>query len=190
MDRKARIVRFYLLLAAMLLLGLWEPAWWFGLMPIAFFQGGCPCCGITCTCCDPTSTSATFQVDIGGFTNDTCTVCASYNGSFLVINPGPIYNGGTLWTCAWDVLLTGSLCSCGFSASCDTVYFSLNRTGDVDLQVGIVSQAAIATNVALWRELSISPDPDCSGFSSRVVTLVSESMPCLHDGSNATLTAL
>lgn len=54
---------------------------------------GYPCCcgdpGILCTRCESDLRAETYQIEISGFTNDTCTGCSVMNGTYIAGGPTP-----------------------------------------------------------------------------------------------------
>lgn len=192
MDRQARIVRFWFLLAAVAVLGLWHPALWFFAVPLFFFPG-CACCGVaTCSCCDPTSTTTTLQVDLAGFTDNSCTTCETYNDSFVTTNTGPneclvgFADGGCCW---WYEIASGGCTTA--STDLNRVMVGLVRTTDVDLYVLVHNVAVSPTVLSRWQELSISPDPDCNSFSGMSVPYNSGATGiCSFDSSDAVVTSI
>src|SRR5262245_45409961 len=104
MERKAAIVRFWLLLAAIALAGAWEPALWFGIVPMFFFPG-CACCG-TCSYCNPSYT-AQFQVDISGMADALCNNCELWDGTYFV--DGTTFGVGG---CIWEYTFSLDIGSC------------------------------------------------------------------------------
>lgn len=109
MDRKARIVRFWLLVLAMLGAVVLCPELAVGLWPVAFFFPGCLCCG-TPTCATACSSKADFmQLVVTGVVDGTCAFCAStFNGTALVQ-----FNSGAstfLGACVYNVPASFNLC--------------------------------------------------------------------------------
>ncbi len=76
----------------------------FWLVPL-YFQGACPCCGLTCANCDPVNTAhQQIQIVVAGITNGSCVDCAGLNATYLCD-----YQVG--FTCRWfmDFTLTCTL---------------------------------------------------------------------------------
>ena len=189
MESKARIVRFWFVAVALGLLGIWQPALWIGLAPL-FFWGGCPCCG--CTNC-ASGAPQTFQVDLSGFTNaGVCPSCSIYNDSFIVdsANAASCALGISDTDCCWVYEIPSGYCSVS-GVPVKYVALGLVSSGaDVDLRVTIYGTSITPPTLATWREFSITPDPDCSAFSGRVVPHLSHVGVCNHDSSPALVTAL
>lgn len=107
MDRKVRILRLWLLTAAVVAIGCWEPALWFG-VPLFFFPT-CACCGLTCIGC-PGTAPEQLQVDIASAVNSACTGCTNLNATHVV----DYLAGGNAcgiggYGCAWEFRDTGVL---------------------------------------------------------------------------------
>lgn len=55
------------------------------LCPVAFFWGGCGCCG-GCACeeCTEGEYDCTYQIELAGITNGTCSSCGDLNATYIV----------------------------------------------------------------------------------------------------------
>lgn len=86
MPRQAAILRFWFLLLAVALLGLWEPVMWFGVVPM-FFWPGCPCCAPACdTCsnCQTDTTACEYEVIIAGMADEACADCEMLDDTYIL----------------------------------------------------------------------------------------------------------
>ena len=184
-TRHVRVLRFWLACLMVLVCAWLWPDGLLAVVPMLFMP---PLFGVPCSCCSG-SAAQTYQVDLSGFTNGTCTACASYNRSYVVANGILAWRGVT---CMWFLEFADLYCDCtGFSGYCDIVLFSLTRVGsDVDAKVEITDSAFGSTRM-VWKNAAVTPDPDCTPFSSYSVAFSSKpSFPCTHDGSAALVTAL
>lgn len=85
---RARIVRGWLLCAALIAAWLSFPgwAWWAVVAPVVpMFLAGCCCGSSLCSLCSPGTQTTQIQVDISGVINGSvCADCASINGTWVV----------------------------------------------------------------------------------------------------------
>lgn len=196
MDRQARIVRFWFLLAAVSVVGLWHPAVWFAVLPMFFFPT-CTCCGLTCETCDPAYLDR-FQVDISGMADGNGTGCNAWDGTFYL----DLVSISAL-TCIWCTDPDLDI-DCGTAAGFD---FELLRviiippTFPATDYIGYVRVTTCWTggcagtpslgNIIYSYNFGTSK-PDCSGFSALSFTYDSQQqctgfLPACCDGSGATV---
>lgn len=84
MPRKAASIRFWFMLLAVALLGLWEPALWF--FAFGFFFPGCACCGTDCgATCNGGSAPDELVLTLSGIAAGTCSGgdCTTLNGTYV-----------------------------------------------------------------------------------------------------------
>jgi hypothetical protein len=178
MDRKVRTIRLWLATAAVVALGCWEPAMWFG-VPLFFFPD-CSCCGPgapACFACDP-DYGGDFQATGAGFSNDTGTGCTVFNGTFEI----PRLSG--VAACSLqneDISGVGTIVNCG-SPNFGVIAI---LTGNVNENVSVRVQAGSGVEyTALYRD-GTSPS-DCASYSSESVPFVSTSgstPSCCNEGT-------
>lgn len=158
---------------------------------------GCGCCGgLACSCCSAGARER-YQIDLSGFTNGSCTSCATYNSSFIVSAtslPDPV---NAIYTCNWQIYpISGTTCS-----DCKEVLLGIDRSfGTVRITVQIRVPAIVGlfpcntfglAEMVTWRDTGISPDPDCNTFASRPIPWSGDlGDPCTFDHSPALVTAL
>ncbi len=129
---------------------------------------GCKCCAANvCTFCAEGSMSNSYQVDITGVTNGTCSTCTDVNGTWIVDNYGdPTLGAGT--TCRISTSLGVTGCTLPFGTA-DLIAFQV-----VDA-AGAWTFEVVATNfpyvfgslsISLFKKSKGSSAPNCQGLSS------------------------
>ena len=180
MERKAAIVRFYLLLATALAAVVLWPELAIGLWPVAFLFPDCACCGPgapACFACDP-DYGGDFQATVAGFSNDTGTGCSVFNGTFEI----PRLSG--VAACSLqneDISGVGTIVTCG-SPNFGVIAI---LTGDVSENVSVRVQAGSGVEYTALYQDGTSPS-DCASYSSESVPFVSTSGStpnCCNEGT-------
>lgn len=179
MDRKARIVRFWLLILAMFCAVVACPELAVGLWPVAFFFPGCACCGNDCgidhVACTPGTGPNEITIDIAGMTgtcSDGVTSCSVIDGVYVATYGESISNG-----CRYDYTFSPSRCptgggsgTSGFTALQAFIQKNL-ATSQTRVYVRLASHAGSMD----WRSADQGASPfDCA-------TLGTVSCPTLDD---------
>lgn len=105
MERKAAIVRFWFVVMLVAILGIIEPACWFGFAPLFLFSAGCACAD-----CASGGAPAQFQVVIANIQNGTCRFCTMLNGTYVL----DCYTGGSGADCRWLYTLPAQICTADY----------------------------------------------------------------------------
>jgi hypothetical protein len=107
---KPRLVRFWLLCLAAVVLACAYPEWAICLPPLLFFPGqaGCFCCAGGCTGCNVGTQPGSYQVVIAGVTDDACGDCEQLNDTFVVTFTG---QSGSSNQCTYEYIFDPDICT-------------------------------------------------------------------------------
>lgn len=193
-------IRFWLWLTGVAAIACLWPA--YGMFAFATGFGwwtGCGCCGGTCANCS-TSPTTTYQIDISGVTNGTCTDCAHVNRSYIVTSTASCTACAVgAPCCQWS--LSASTTLCGTTGS-NTLYLciiqdSSNVFGAGTDHIWITSQeddGIIHPVVAgQWaKDYGNVTKPSCASFSSESIPYYTNSSlgKCNASGASFLVTAL
>lgn len=168
MERKARIIRFWFATLGVALLGVWEPALWFGIVPLFFFPG-CSCCP-TCTCenCLDDLVTCNLEVELVDITNGACSTCTDLNALY-VLTP----NAGRIPSypedCRWVYQLPSGICT--------IVYISARLVGVADITrtmiIGLHTDNDPLTepwNFQFQWNIDPEPEPSCTEWEDVATT--------------------
>ncbi len=149
---------------------------------------GCPPCSL-CTACIDSIVPGQIKAVIAGMVNNTCTTCATYNGTFYLplftLNPGP-------FTCVQYVYtITSGTCASGLGDH-KYIRFNINYAGGPGRYIGEITNQAVTTvgfhQLAGWATGNYSdPASDCVGLLNQSLANYADSGIC--DASASTFTA-
>lgn len=144
-------------------------------LAVTSLQEGCERCGAVCTQCE----HATFQIDIAGITNGTCTDCADANKSYIVKRIQPDSD------CIWGL---GLVDLCGFT---DSYFVAMTMgTGQLNALLAPMPYAGGGAAIISWKSTSLSPNCE-SWIEEDIPHFADEAFPhCIGTASTFKVTAL
>lgn len=165
MDRKARIVRFWLLVLAMLGAVVLCPELAVGLWPVAFFFPGCLCCG-TCTACSPDYTND-FEVVVAGMVDKDCDECSELDATYVTTFGGM----SGIDYCYWRYETTFLFGSCtDYHCAYYNIRVEVRKINGSGLQVFIFfydTASGFSGPAGSSRFANVVEALDCSAYSAR-----------------------
>lgn len=99
-----------------------------------FFPTTCaPCCN-DCGYCTKGTAHATYQIDISGVVNGSCSDCAGLNGTFVLSQCNSSLTGAS--QCAWEYHLSSPLCFSGGLFTADYYTMEVHNSDHLQVIVG------------------------------------------------------
>lgn len=193
-EAKARIIRFWFIAIAVAALGFWEPAMWFGIVPL-FFWPNCPCCaGFDCGTlegqCNTGTAPATMTIDISGVSG-TCAggaACSALDGVYVAAFVTQLSSG-----CRYEHDLATDVCDGDANEFISVFGFILKKPATVQaiIRVSAISRDGGGSTASMtWDSPDLGAFPiDCSAIGSATCSPSSDSHAnCNNAGSTADVT--
>lgn len=189
MERKARIVRFWLLTAAMLCAVVLWPEVGVGLWPVAFFFPGCACCGNDCgvlAVCNDGTAPNTATVDISGVTG-TCGAgnCSSLDGVYVVA-----WEADLATSCRYGLNLIPAPCVGSSSEFLRLLLFLMTVSGQTRIRVSAQTSGGGGFGILDWASADLGLSPiDCTTIGSQSCSPSADThVACANAGSTCDVT--
>ena len=164
---------------------------------VAFFWANCPCCG-GCSCTPGTS----FQVDISGVANNTCSNCANFDGTYFLTASATSCTG-VATDCLWKYSNGTMTDVCSPSRSCHGVCVALvevagaSPTCTVSVEgqgftfgIGCTGFGGANQSKGVFQEaFGAGSTPDCTDYTSLNVPFQTTiNTGCQFSGATCTVT--
>jgi hypothetical protein len=173
---KPRLLRFYLLCLAALVLACAWPEWAVFLPPLLFFPGqsGCFCCAADCQGCVSGTASGQLQIDIDSINNNSCGNCTAYNGTWVASRVSHAT------ACLWEYEDT-TIDICGAS-SLDGMKVSASTSGVGTITLFVAASRPGTLVPILYSDSetfanTYGSNRDCSAFSAEAVAHLAHGGP-------------
>lgn len=159
-----------------------------GLLMLAFFFAGCPCCSSACPHCS-SAVPQQLQVVVSGVTNGFCAECSNLNGTYICVLSGQTGSPPPgVGACLWDVSIPPL---CGPTFPFDLVRVSIgtdNMPGQPHYVLVTLRTAAGGSFLIFMRRYGTLPN--CGAFSGESLPFWQTDGKCQGSAASCTITAL